>query len=224
MQDLKPLREANFGMIVARTEAFNNMNSGQWMTEPEGKVISAWQAEMHRVFVGTAYNQAGWAVGSDVALRMEGEKIFKEPGGHFLILEERAFTPGNVGRTGDSMLTAIPGFYAWNEGHPDPRFTNDLSNFTMGDPLPDFAEAEANGERPPWAEDWSTAYLFHAFMPHEMTLKEEYVSTWTGGRYERVTPRYVLERQTKFSRAVYDVAKHMYDAGLLHIDDTDKSL
>ncbi|CAN8103511.1 unnamed protein product [Discula destructiva] len=224
LKDLKPLRESNFGMIGARTEAFDNMNSGQWMTEPQGRVISAWADEMHKVFVGSPYNVDGWARGSDEAFRKVGQKLFGEPGGHMLILEERAFTPGRVGHAGDAMLTAIPGFYAWTPEHANPLFTNDLTNFAMGDPLPDFEKVEADGNIPPWAEDWSTAYLFHAFMPHEMPMKEEYIAEWTGHKYKRVTPRYVLERQTKFARALYPVAKHMYEAGHLHIDDTDKGV
>lgn len=223
LQDLKPLRESNFGAVAARTEAYDHLNSGQWMTEPNGKVISAWQEEMHKVFVGTPYGTDGWARASDVAFRKVAHELFGEAGGHILILEERAFTPGRIGHNGDPFFGAIPALYGWNSEHPNPAgvFTNDLTNFTQGDSLPDFEAAEANGERPPWSEDWSTSYLFHAFMAHEEPLKSEYISTWTGGRYQRLTPRYVLERQTRFARALYPVAKHMYDTGVLHVDDFD---
>lgn len=137
-----------------------------------------------------------------------------------LILEERAFTPSRVGHTGDVFAGAIPAFYGWNPEHPNQAgvFTNDLTNFTQGDSLPDFKAAEANGDRPPWSEDWSTSYLFHAFMAHDEPLKTDYISTWTGGRYQYLTPRCVLERQTRFGRALYPVAKYMYDTGVLHVD------
>lgn len=224
LQDLKPLRESNFGMIGARTEAFDNMNSGQWMTEPQGRVISAWHEEMHKVFVGSPYNVDGWARASDEAFRKVGQKLFSEPGAHMLILEERAFTPGRVGHAGDANVIAIPGFYRWTAAQADPRFTNDLSNFKQGDPLPSFDEVEANGTIPDWAEDWSTAYLYHAFMPHDMPIKETYIAEWTGHKYEHLTPRYVLERQTKFARALYPVAKAMYEAGHLDINDGHKQM
>lgn len=214
-------------MIGARTENHDDMNSGQWMTEPQGKVITAWAEEMHRVFVGSPYGVDGWARGSDEAFRKVGQDLFGTPGAHMLILEERAFSPGRVshstrgGPTGD--LVEIIDFYAWAPDNYVPRFMNDLTNFTQGDVLPDFDAVEAGGERPPWADDWPTTYLFHAFMPHGV-LKEGYIGEWTGHRHERLTPRYVLERQTKFGRALYQVAKHMYEEGVLDIDDTDTGL
>lgn len=211
-------------MIGARTEAFDNMNSGQWMTEPQGKVISAWHEEMHKVFVGSPYNVDGWARASDEAFRKVGQKLLGEPGAHMLILEERAFTPGRVGHAGDANVLAIPDFYKWSAAQSDPLYTNDLRNFKQGDPLPSFDEVEINGSRPIWAEDWSTVYLFHAFMPHDMPIKETYIAEWTGHHYKHLTPRYVLERQTRFARALYPVAKAMYEAGHLDIDDAHKQM
>ena len=66
-------------------------------------------------------------------------------------------------------------------------------------------------EFPAWQLDYSETYMLHAFSPKRNNDPTP--------NFEEITPRYVLERQSNFARAVYPVAKHMYDAGYLMLDD-----
>ncbi|KAK4223928.1 hypothetical protein QBC38DRAFT_516012 [Podospora fimiseda] len=66
------------------------------------------------------------------------------------------------------------------------------------------------GNLPEWkGEDtgWKRTYLLHAFSPGRWNYSVE--------GFEGITLRYVLERWSEFSRAVYEVGRVMYERGLL---------
>jgi hypothetical protein len=95
---------------------------------------------------------------------------------------------------------------------------SNLEGVVQGDTLrafdETFDERWAHPERfPQGVRDWSTTYMIHAFSPHRFPERKI-------PGYTHVTPRYILERQSNFARAVYPVAKMMYEQGLIEIDDS----
>ncbi|KAK4233206.1 hypothetical protein C8A03DRAFT_19665, partial [Achaetomium macrosporum] len=64
--------------------------------------------------------------------------------------------------------------------------------------------------------DWSHTYLLHAFTPDRWQHKVP--------GFEHITPRYVLERRSNFARAVYPVAKVLFEQGLINVDDSHTGL
>jgi hypothetical protein len=100
---------------------------------------------------------------------------------------------------------------------PDGAKSNLEGGWKQGDALPAHEEGfEDRWEHPErfasWERDWSTTYLLHAFSP------QRFGRNISG--FDHITPRYVLERRSNFARAVYPVAKRMYDEGLLEVDDS----
>ncbi|CAG9982264.1 unnamed protein product [Clonostachys byssicola] len=78
-----------------------------------------------------------------------------------------------------------------------------------------FGLASRLGWTPKWAHDWSCTYLLHAFHPR----KERH-----GFKHNDITPSFVLAQHSNFARAVYPVAKALYDQGLIGFQDTDLGL
>lgn len=59
--------------------------------------------------------------------------------------------------------------------------------------------------------DWSSIYILQVTAPHE--------PKWMGKTFEHITPRHILEQRSTFARALYPVAKRLYDEGLINLDD-----
>ncbi|KAF3349336.1 hypothetical protein VdG2_02593 [Verticillium dahliae VDG2] len=113
-----------------------------------------------------------------------------------------AFAPGGWG-TGDVAELFAPHFGE----------KSNLEGKRQGDELDEFDEGPGVvGNNPPWARDWSFTYLLHAFRPGRASK-----NPWG---FEAITPRYVFERQSNFARAVYPVAKDMYDRKIIQLDDS----
>ncbi|MBE3047339.1 hypothetical protein IMZ48_33430 [Candidatus Bathyarchaeota archaeon] len=132
-----------------------------------------------------------------------GERLVREAV-EMLILEREAFAPGGWWAEDEEML--------WATHREEP---SNLANVTQGDELPVHEEAafdewSRKDDMPSWARDWSSTYMLHAFSPR--LLK--------GTNFDKISPRYVLERRSNFARAVYPVAKEMYDRGLIKIEDS----
>lgn len=64
---------------------------------------------------------------------------------------------------------------------------------------------EFHDDHPSWAMNWNKSYLVHAFHIEESSIK--------------ITARSILDRRSRFSRAVYPVAKDLLDRGIISIDD-----
>ena len=172
------------------------------MSVKGSKMIRFWVKGMHERYDG------GWTTHSNAVITRVAQKLTREPG-EMLIMERDAFSPGS-----------------WTEGDTKSLWmTHDdtpanLANFTTGDTLPTFKEEEFDQweaddeERPDWARDWSWTYMLHAFWPHDPPSED---------KYPDVNPRYVLERRSNFARAVYPIAKDMYDSGLIEIEDSHRS-
>lgn len=121
-------------------------------------------------------------------------------------MEREAFAPGGWWAEDANMLFAVRSDVPSN-----------LDGLKQGDDLPShdegFSDRWAHKEDfPSWARDWSKTYLVHAFDPFRFSKEID--------GFTHITPRYVLERKSNFARAVYPVAKHLYDEGLLGIDDS----
>ncbi|KAI6777924.1 glycosyl transferase [Emericellopsis cladophorae] len=87
---------------------------------------------------------------------------------------------------------------------------SNIAGLKQGDPLPEHDDMDAH-DRPEWAFDYSCTYLLHAF---SLSKPRD------GVKHNRITPKYVLEKRSNFGRAVYPIAKELYDKGIITIDET----
>jgi hypothetical protein len=202
LRDIAPLRESGFRAIAGR-QSGGEVNSGTFMSAREAKMMKLWMKEMHRVYTGD------WTSHSNAVITRVGQRLVREPR-EMLILEQDAFAPGSWRDADTDVLFGV---------HNDTE--SNLKNYTPGMKLPaheeEFRERWEHPDRfPKWERDWSSTYLLHAFTPDRSSHKVE--------GFEEITPRYVLERQSNFARAVYPVTKIMYDKGLIGVDDSHTGL
>ncbi|KAJ3474543.1 hypothetical protein NLG97_g9797 [Lecanicillium saksenae] len=66
-------------------------------------------------------------------------------------------------------------------------------------------------KKPDWADDWARTYMLHAFNHNQRDFKIH--------GFDRITPRYILERKSNMARAVYPIARDLYENGHVAIDD-----
>jgi hypothetical protein len=199
LRDVAPLRQSGFKAVAGR-QLGGPVNSGTFMSEKGGRMIKLWMKQMHKVYDGR------WTTHSNDVLTTVGQRLIREPK-EMLILERDAFAPGSWENTDTDALFGV---------HNDTE--SNLANYRPGMVLPaydeEFGARWDHPERfPMWERDWSGSYLLHAFSPDRWSHKVE-------GLEEGITPRYVLERKSNFARAVYPVAKSMYDRGLIGVDDS----
>lgn len=196
LRDIRVLRESGFRAVAGR-QLEGQINSGTFMSVKRGKMMRLWMEGMHDRYTG------GWTTHSNEVITRASERVVREPG-EMLIMEREAFAPGSWTAADVEMLWAT---------HPEEP--SNLANVTQGDELPahgevPFDEWSRSDGRPGWARDWSCTYMLHAFSARFVR----------GAKYEDITPRYVLDRRSNFARAVYPVAKEMYDRGLIELDDS----
>lgn len=121
-----------------------------------------------------------------------------------LIMERNAFAPGSWENEDTDDLFAPHG--------DSLSILNDSSN-----PLPTYEETfderwDKAYDFPDWARDYSPSYLLHAFTADRWGHEIE--------GFTHITPWYVLERRSNSARAVYPVARQMYEDGLINVDDS----
>lgn len=199
LRDVRVLRESGFRAVAGR-QLGGQVNSGVFMSVAGGRLLTLWEEGMHEAYTG------GWTTHSNEVITKFAERLVAEPG-EALIVEREAFAPGSWNAEDNDMLFEV---------HDDAP--SNLASATQGDDaLPSFEERfEDRWERPadflPWERDWSRSYLLHAFSPHRFGHKVK--------GFEHITPRYVLERQSNFARAVYPIAREMFNEGLIEVDDS----
>lgn len=196
--DVHPLRDIK----VLRQSGFNAIGGRQLGGEVNsGTFLSTKGGKMIRqwtVEMHQVYN-GGWTTHSNEVITRVGERLVAEPR-EMLIMEREAFAPGSWNADDCSKL-----FEAHNDS------SSNLDNINQGDPLP-----SNDSDDPPWAWDWSKTYLLHAFKPDRWGYDIK--------GFDSITPRYVLERRSNFARAVYPIAKLMYEKGLIAINDSHSGL
>lgn len=196
LRDLKPIRESGFAAVTGRQHG-GEVNSGVFMNKPHCKLIEMWADGMHDAFDGQ------WSTHSNGAVTTISEQLVSEPG-EVLIMERQAFAPGSWGQddTVDLLQVHDGETSALDMMDPDgnlPIFeTEKITRFSAIKKNPDFA-------------DWSRTYLLHAFNHNQRDFQVH--------GFDRITPRYILERKSNMARAVYPVARELYQQGLIAIDD-----
>ncbi|TDZ16464.1 hypothetical protein Cob_v010665 [Colletotrichum orbiculare MAFF 240422] len=201
LRDVAPLRRSGFAAVVGR-QRNHEANSGTFMSQKGGRVVKMWMDKMHDVYDGR------WTTHSNVALTKIAERHVRDPG-EVLIVDIEAFAP-----VGWDPGDAVRLFGLHNET------ASGLDAVAAGEPLPEYDEAPPidweHGEHMPWPYDFSAAYLLHAFTP-------DWDKVPVDGVHE-ITPRYVLQRQSNYARAVYPVVRDMYNKGLVTLDDTESGM
>jgi hypothetical protein len=208
LRDIRVLREAGFAAVGGR-QLGGQINSGTFLARPRAKMTRLWMEMMNEVYNG------GWTTHSNEVITRVGQRLGREPG-QMLILERDAFAPGSWE---DKDTDALFGVHAEIESNLPMA-----GNGTDMVALPSYDESDEDFEArwrhperfPDWERDWSHTYLLHAFTPTRWKHKVD--------GFEHITPRYVLARQSNFARAVYPVAKILYDKGLIRVDDSHTGL
>ncbi|KAK1760275.1 hypothetical protein QBC47DRAFT_290561 [Echria macrotheca] len=198
LRDIRVLRESGFNNIFGR-QAHGEVNNGVFMARKETLLMEIWDREMNRVYNGD------WSSHGNGVLTRIAPRLMSIPG-EVLVMEQDALQPGSW-EVGDNInLFGL---------HDD--VASNLEGISDGDALPEIREELTDRwvhpERfPRWERDYAGTYILHAFDPGRNANPVE--------GFDHVTPRYVLERRSNFARALYPVVKHMYDAGLVSINDT----
>ncbi|VUC29098.1 unnamed protein product [Clonostachys rosea] len=202
LRDLKPLRERGFATIGGRQEG-GELNSGTFMGVAGSRALTEWMEEMNRVYDG------GWTTHSNAALTAVGNRLAMEQPCEMLALNQAAFAPGSwLGHDIDNLFHT-------HEGAPIiPPGGN--SSMRQGLPLeeediPEDFDADKS-LMPGWARDFSCTYLLHAFNGNKARH---------GVSHNNIDPRYALDLRSNFARAVYPVAKLLFDQKVISLDDSD---
>ncbi|KAI5455844.1 glycosyl transferase [Mariannaea sp. PMI_226] len=192
LRDVQVLRESGF-QAIGGGQLGGQLNSGAFMSKKGSKLINLWAEDMHKAYDG------GWTTHSNDVITRLGEQLVADPG-EMLIMEREAFAPGSW-----NDVDCINLFGVHNET------TSDLEHMDLEAHLPSF-DINSPEISPSWATDWSRTYLLHAFKPQRSG-----VSVYG---FNRITPKYVLERRSNFARAVYPIARILHDRGLLGLNDS----
>ncbi|OAA63864.1 glycosyl transferase [Cordyceps fumosorosea ARSEF 2679] len=192
LKDLRPLREAGYGGVAGKqTDGW--VNSGTFMSEPRGRMISLWRERMHETYDGW------WTTHSNKALTRVAAELAKAEPCAMLTLRPAAFAPMgwrsfNTERLFAEHFEASPVYLGADGG------------------LPEYPEdyEEPRHAMTTWAHDWRCTFLLHAFSPK----KER-----NGVKDNGISPRFVVERRSNFARAVYPMVRSMYAEGLIDKHD-----
>ncbi|ATY63618.1 glycosyl transferase [Cordyceps militaris] len=201
LRSVRALRESGFHAVAGRQQGDNaEINSGVFMNKPHSQMIELWSEGMNEAFTGE------WSAHSNGALTVVCERLVASPG-EVLIMERHAFAPGSWMK--DDTIRLL-------EAHPDEPSSLDM--MTPDGHLPQYDEepmtrwtAAAAKKNPAWAQDWSKTYMLHAFNHNQGDFEIP--------GFKRITPRYILERRSNMARAVYPVARDLFERGLINIDD-----
>jgi hypothetical protein len=206
LRDIRPLRESGFRAIAGR-QLGGQVNSGTFMAAPRARLTKLWMEQMHVVYTG------GWTTHSNEVITRVGQRLVRETGAReMLIMERDAFAPGSWKDDDTDALFAV------HDDVPSNLPTDiDIGNVQLPSHDEAFEDRWDHPERfPDWERDWSHTYLLHAFTPDRWQHKVP--------GFDHITPRYVLERRSNFARAVYPVAKVLFEQGLIGVDDSHTGL
>ncbi|SMY23138.1 unnamed protein product [Zymoseptoria tritici ST99CH_1A5] len=206
LKDIAPLRSSGFQAIAGRQQG-RMICSGVFMTQPHSRMIELWHELMDAWFDGS------WSKHSNYALTILGQQLVAHPGTKdMLIVERDAFAPWSWTLSDKTPLLQV---------HRDQVSALDLVDenghlpdypISPSSPLEHWSDLNKLPRRPPWANDWAASYMLHAFS-HE---QDNFVNI---PGFRGISPRYVLERRSNFARAVYPVARELYEMGLIEVDD-----
>uniref|UniRef100_A0A8H7KAL6 Glycosyl transferase n=1 Tax=Bionectria ochroleuca TaxID=29856 RepID=A0A8H7KAL6_BIOOC len=211
LRDIAPLRHSGYKAVVG-IEAGGAVNLGVLLTAPRSQMIKQWVEGMNAAFDGS-YVQHANGVCSKIRDHLEGVNS------ELLVVNQASFHPVEWS-DGDKGKRGLFRNYDLDDG----TFTNNLTTFSDGDPLPDFAaeqdvdhtlwNAADSYKGPEWAKEWlwTKSYTLHAFRPH--------TDVFDSFGLEHISPRYVLERRSNYARAVYPMALDMYRRGIISVHDT----
>lgn len=198
LRDIRILRESGFKAIAGR-QFGGQVNSGVFMSVKAGKLLELWMYSMDEAYDG------GWTTHSNKLVTKFGERLVREPG-EMLIMDRDAFAPGSWEDEDTDIL-----FAPHDDVISNP--SNDMEVSSLSTYEESFDERwTAPQDFPIWARDWSSSYLLHAFTPDRWGHEIE--------GFTHITPRYVLERKSNFARAVYPIARQMYEDGLIDVSDS----
>ncbi|KAM3502884.1 hypothetical protein MY11210_008917 [Beauveria gryllotalpidicola] len=199
LRSVRALRESGFHAVAGRQRGAE-VNSGVFMSRPRSRMMELWSEGMGEAFNGE------WTAHSNHVLTVVCERLVAESP-EVLIMERNAFAPG--GWTGDDIVRLL-------EVHHDE--TSSLDLLSPDGRLPGYDDEEpmtrwsaAPKRQPEWAQDWSRTYMLHAF--------NHFQGDFQIPGFDRITPRYILERRSNMARAVYPVAKELFEQGLIDVDD-----
>ncbi|KAM3514669.1 hypothetical protein MY11210_001640 [Beauveria gryllotalpidicola] len=194
LRDIKVLRHSGFNAICGKS-IIGDVISGTFMSKKGSKLIDGWSEMMGVVFDGQ------WTTHSNGVVEKVANALVPQAG-EVLIMEQNAFAPGSW-----YAEDTIRMFEVHDE---TPSSLPDIQSGNYKGPLAD--DLETPDTNPPsWATDWSATYILHGYKPSR--------SGASPPGFTEITPRYVLQKQSNFARAVYRAALAMIQRGFLSEED-----
>lgn len=194
LRDLRPLLSKGYNAVVGK-QADDDIMSGNFIGKAHCAFFTQWKEQMHQVF-----NQEWIRHSNHLMAELAGplSKLDHE----ILVLDYHAMGPIHWNGFGTQALYRV---------HYDVE--SNLEGLSDGAPLKAFDDNSGALREglPSWQKDYSNTWILHSWREKRNLLLPQ--------GFSHVTPRYVLERKSDFSRAVYHIAKHMYDRGFFSFDD-----
>ncbi|PKS13192.1 hypothetical protein jhhlp_000537 [Lomentospora prolificans] len=194
LRDLRPLLEMGYNTVVGN-QADGVVMSGNFIGKAHCKFLTQWREQMHQAYNGE------WVRHSNDLMTMLAKPLSKLDH-ELIILDSRAMGPNHWNFYGTQPL-----YRAHND------VPSNLEGLEDGAPLREFHDnlGAIRDGLPSWQRDYSHTYILHSWREKRGLFRPH--------GFDHATPRYVLERRSDFSRAVYHIAKQMYDRGFISFDD-----
>jgi len=197
IRDLTPLRKAGYKNVVGR-QLDKKVACGTFMSVPGSDLVTAYNMLQPVVFNG---EWTPHSVDLMTALAYDFSARDKE----VLILEHEAFFPGGWFPEDLALLYKAHDTDEGTVGN-QVRPRTGIEEYVQG-----FMLKTNRG----WKYDWRASYVVHGWGNNMHGAEFE----MNFGEFGGVTPRYVLEGNSNFGRAVYAAVKDAVDKGIIEVED-----
>ena len=164
-----------------------------------------------------------WTTHSNKLITKLGQRLVNVEGAEFLIMDQLGFTPGGWDSGQQDMMFRVHEDWPSGLGELEGLMKGEGeggsgsgSRERLNETFPDDDLSSGVLDRmqypekfPEWAFDFSSTYLVHAYKIWEFSVDG----------FDKLDPRYVLQRQSNFARAVYPAALDAYRRGMFELDD-----
>jgi hypothetical protein len=201
IRDLSPLRKAGYKNVVGR-QVDKKVACGTFLSVPGSDLVTAYNMLQPLVFNGD------WTPHSvDLMTTLAYDFSVREK--EVLILEHEAFFPGGW----DPLDLEI----MYKANSQDERTVGNEVPLANGSrtQIEDYVKGFKLRTDRGWKYDWRVSYVMHGWGSgmHGQAFEKNF------GKFGGVTPRYVLEGNSNFGRAVYAAVKDALDSGIINLED-----
>lgn len=203
IRDLAPLRRAGFKNVVGR-QMDKKVACGTFLSVPGSDLVTAYNMLQPLIYNGE------WTPHS-VDLMTTLAHDFSARDKEVLILEQEAFFPGGWNIEDLEKMYKVNTEEERRVGNKIPSSPGLLGLQTN---IEDYVEAFESKRPRGWEYDWRQSYVIHGWGSAQYDDKFDL----NFGKFQGITPEYVLSRKSNFGRAVYEAVAHAADEGILDVD------